>query len=521
VGQSLLKRMLSIAHVTPRQWARAADPGIRGMDQTFARLGQLANTQALDRVVSLEAYQRQMFRRYLDRNSRFVDFDIMDMDCGEISVALDTYAEEATQRNFATKRVTWAVSKDPTIQKEADAMIQATGLENFAFGICRALAKYGEILVYLRKSKEKGVYRFILLHPSLAEPELEQGKLIGWRAPQLAEIFPVGVNGLYPASDFVHFRIPDFSASQIEGKSMLDPAIKPWRILDMLEITVQIFRLNRSIDRRVFKVDVGSAATLYDQMRLVQEYMKFVKGRSVIDPATGEFKIAVDPNNVLEDIFWPTKEGNNSSVEYIKAEGNVGEILDLQYFRNKLRVATRLPKGFFDENDSSGWDKGRYLMFQDVRFARVIERLQLAFCAGVKQMVLRHVTMKGLFPNGIPKFEIMTEVASQVYVKQVLDNLRESADAISAVSDFADVAGWNKAEWIKWLTSAFMQIPSDIMQKLALAPDQNLGVGVVQTLLSGMEGIASDKQLAELSRRLEKIRDRLAGSIAQDLTEEA
>jgi hypothetical protein len=75
---------------------------------------------------------------------------------------------------------------------------------------------------------------------------------------------------------------------------------------------------------------------------------------------------------------------------------NLGEIDDAVYFRNKLFTALNFPKNYFSNEDPTA--TRITLSAQDVKFARMIERLQGYMEDGMWEIAARHLRMRG-FPE--------------------------------------------------------------------------------------------------------------------------
>jgi intein/homing endonuclease len=78
----------------------------------------------------------------------------------------------------------------------------------------------------------------------------------------------------------------------------------------------------------------------------------------------------------------------------------LGEIDDAVYFRNKLFVSLNFPKNYFSGEDINITKVS--LSSQDVKFARMIERLQSAFEDGLYEIADRHLTLRG-YPQELYK----------------------------------------------------------------------------------------------------------------------
>jgi len=79
-----------------------------------------------------------------------------------------------------------------------------------------------------------------------------------------------------------------------------------------------------------------------------------------------------------EDEFWPVKEGTNSKVENIPGIGNIGEMIDIDHFRDKFFGSFRAPKAYFgyegDINCFTGDTKVSLLDGTEVRLSDLVGR---------------------------------------------------------------------------------------------------------------------------------------------------
>ena len=84
-----------------------------------------------------------------------------------------------------------------------------------------------------------------------------------------------------------HFRLINDSLFLPYGVSWLNKVRRHWRILSMMEDGMLLYRLERSIERRVYKVNVGLIDDA-DVPAFLQEFMNGVKRAPIIDPQTGQ-----------------------------------------------------------------------------------------------------------------------------------------------------------------------------------------------------------------------------------------
>ena len=83
-----------------------------------------------------------------------------------------------------------------------------------------------------------------------------------------------------------HFRILGNDKYAPYGTSILEPARRIWRQLTLMEDAMMAYRVVRSSERRVFKIDVG-AIPPQDVEQYMEKIVTQLKRHSVIDHTTG------------------------------------------------------------------------------------------------------------------------------------------------------------------------------------------------------------------------------------------
>ena len=133
-------------------------------------------------------------------------------------------------------------------------------------------------------------------------------------------------------------------------------------MLSMMEDMMLIYRLDRSIERRVFKINVG-AIDEQDVQAYVQEIANNFKRKPIIDPLTGQIDLRKSFMNVTEDFFIPTRDDNASSpIETLQGAQNLTAMDDIKFVQNKVLTALRIPRTFLNFEENSGDGKNLALM---------------------------------------------------------------------------------------------------------------------------------------------------------------
>lgn len=155
----------------------------------------------------------------------------------------------------------------------------------------------------------------------------------------------------------------------------------------------------RAPERRVFYIDVGQLAPFRAEAFIERMKDQFRK-KKVATGKGGAGANAVEERwhapAADEDYWLPIRPNSNTRIETLPGAQNLGEIDDALYFRNKLLTALGLPKNFFANDDPQA--TRITLSAQDVRFARMIERLQQHIEDGLLAIAERHLILRG-FPE--------------------------------------------------------------------------------------------------------------------------
>lgn len=183
------------------------------------------------------------------------------------------------------------------------------------------------------------------------------------------------------------------------GVSLIEPARGPAHQLRLMEDSMVVYRLTRAPERRVFYIDVqqlppGKAEGFVERMKDAFRKKKTSKMGSVDGASTVEERWHAPAAD--EDIWIPTRPTSNTRIETLPGAENLGEIDDTVYFRNKLYIALNFPKNYFNNDDVQATRIS--LSAQDIKFARMIERLQSHIEDTFWELCDRHLRLRG-FPE--------------------------------------------------------------------------------------------------------------------------
>ncbi len=173
--------------------------------------------------------------------------------------------------------------------------------------------------------------------------------------------------------EVAHFRLLSDTNFLPYGKAMVEGGRRVWKQLQLMEDAMLIHRIMRAPDKRKVLVDIGNIPPneIDTHMQRIIDRMKKVP---LVDPKTGDYNLRYNMMNITEDFYLPVR-GKDSGTDITNLPGlQFNAIEDIEYLRNKLMAAFKVPKSFLGyEEDNSGKAS---LAAQDVRFARTIERIQ-------------------------------------------------------------------------------------------------------------------------------------------------
>lgn len=178
--------------------------------------------------------------------------------------------------------------------------------------------------------------------------------------------------------------------------SFLHAAIKPFNQLRMVEDSLVIYRMARAPERRIFKIDVGNMPPQKAEQYVNMMAMKHKKSFSY-DSATGDLKDETRNLAMLEDYFFPVREGGRGTdVSTLPAGQNLGEIEDVRYMQKNLYRALRVPVSRLDEGSTFNTGRSVEILREEQKFSKFIHRLRIRFSALFTDILKKHLILKNI-----------------------------------------------------------------------------------------------------------------------------
>jgi hypothetical protein len=170
-----------------------------------------------------------------------------------------------------------------------------------------------------------------------------------------------------------------------------------------MEDMMFIYRLERSIERRVYKIYVGAIDDA-DVQAYVEQVANQFKRTPIIDPMTGQVDLRKNFLDVSADYVIPVRNGQDpTSIETLQSAQNITSMDDIEYMQNKIFAGLRIPKTFLNFQEAQG--KGQNLSLMDIRLSRSVNTVQQAFIMELTKIAILHLFLLG-FEDDLDNFSL-------------------------------------------------------------------------------------------------------------------
>ncbi len=372
------------------------------------------------------------------------DADLMDS-FPEIGAALDIISEECSVLSSKGQIIN-VYSKSDRIKSVLEELFtNRLDLQITAPMIIRAMCKYGNQFMLLNIDNKLGITGWRQL-PVFNVERLENGvenqfSIVGSHTNDNAKDMTTkfiwqdenNAQTAFRNWQIGHFRLLTDSLYLPYGVSYLNKARRHWRMLSLMEDMMLIYRLERSIERRVYKIYVGAIDDA-DVKAYVEDIANNFKRTPIIDPLTGQVDLRKNLLSVDQDIFIPVRDPNAPTpIDTLSAAQNLTAMDDIKFVQNKVLTALRIPKSFLNFEETTG--DGKNLSLMDIRFTRTVNRIQQAFLMELTKIASIHLYILG-FTDELTNFSLSMNNPSTQAEQLEIDNIQKKVTAIrDAVSD--------------------------------------------------------------------------------------
>ena len=408
--------------------------------------GELENNSLMARYnriyttspTSLYGYQSSFNYQTL-RTQLYSEYDAMDTDA-IIASALDILSEESTLKNDMGE-VLHIRSNDENIQKILyNLFYDVLNVEfNLSWWI-RNMCKYGDFFLKLEASEKYGVYNVI----PFAAFNIERQEHYDPENPTAVR-FRYDPDGL-AADTYGYFKTPNqhdaksiyFDNYEVAhfrlltdvnflpyGRSYIEPARKLFKQYTLMEDAMLVHRIVRAPEKRIFYMNVGGIPPA-EVENFMQKAISKMKRTPYIDQQTGEYNLKYNMQNLMEDFYIPMR-GNDTSTKIETLGGlQYDGITDVNYLRDKLFAALRIPKAFLGYDEKL---QGKAtLAAEDIRFGRTVEKIQRIMVSELYKIAFVHLYIQGYRDESLTNFELSLTTPSIIYDQERIMLLKEKME---------------------------------------------------------------------------------------------
>jgi len=192
--------------------------------------------------------------------------------------------------------------------------------------------------------------------------------------------------------------VPSGLVDQNKGHvlSYLHKAIKPVNQLRMIEDALVIYRISRAPERRIFYIDVGNLPKQKAEQYL-KDVMNRYRNKLVYDASTGEIRDDRNQMSMLEDFWLPRREGGRGTeITTLPGGSNLGEIDDIQYFKNKLFRSLNVPVSRMEAEGGFSLGRSTEITRDELKFTKFVQRMRKKFTPLFTDILKTQLILKGV-----------------------------------------------------------------------------------------------------------------------------
>lgn len=412
----------------------------------------------------------QQYMNLSDVKMMYRDADLMD-GFPELGACLDIVSEECTYTPKSGFMVNVNSKSDRIKSILQDLLVNRLQIAMTLPMVCRSTVKYGNTFMLLDIDINNGVqgwkqlpvyeveryenmtddnpYHSYFQNPNDTNLDKDGKTRFVW----------VGQNEFTPYWNWqiAHFRLLYDSMYLPYGVSFLNKARRHFRMLSMMEDAMLMYRLERAVERRVFKINVA-AIDEDDVTSYIEEVANEFKRTPIVDPLTGQIDLRRNILGQMEDFFIPVRDPSEPNpIETLPAAQNLTALDDIKYVQNKICTALRVPKSFLNFEDSAG--DGKNLSLMDVRFMRTVNRIQQTLLLELNKICIIHLAFLG-FTDDLTNFTLtMNNPSSQAEMLELENLAKKITTAKDAITDngngiplysvtraWKEILGWSEKE---------------------------------------------------------------------------
>ena len=352
-------------------------------------------------------------------NNRNELYNMIDSMCedGTISAVVETYAEDATERNDYGN-IVWAESEDKEIVQYVTFLLDSMNVNKNIFKWVYALCKYGDVYLRLyrdseyndvlfgdkkplneeikindyKKSDHYALYMEMVSNPAEMFELTRFGKTIGYiKAPISGGVLKQDILTqymnftynfmkedveVYPATEFVHAALEDDVSREEETVNIFldkdamenNKANGTYKVRRGNSLLTNTFRIWRELNllqssvllNRLTKSSIVRMINIEvgdmpkeDVTKVLMDVKRLIEQKTAINKGTG-MQEYTNPGPIENNVYVPVHGGvGQITTSQIGGDVDVKSLADLEYYQNLLYGSLRTPKQYFSQTNDS------------------------------------------------------------------------------------------------------------------------------------------------------------------------
>ena len=422
---SRLRRLFSTNVIVRNVGGRKLKVSDTSRTQSISKNNLVDRYQKIFTGAGLSGYSDALLTKSM-RLNLFKDYESMDSDA-IISSALDIYADESTMKSEYGEVLQINTDNEQIKEILHNLFYDIVNIEFNLWPWIRNMCKYGDFFLKLEINEKYGITNVVPLSVydvsrleglDPENPEYVKYLIEATTSEHRFKAQDSSTKEELENYEVAHFRLLSDSNYLPYGKSQIEGARKIYKQLTLMEDAMLIHRIMRAPEKRVFKLDIGNIPPA-EVDNYMQQVISKMKKAPVVDETTGDYNLKYNMQNITEDFFLPVR-GGDSGTSIDSLPGLTYEATeDIEYLKNKLLSALRIPKAFlgFDEQIGSK----ATLAAEDVRFARTIERIQRITISELTKIAIVHLYSQGYEDSDLVNFELELTNPSTIYEQEKIE----------------------------------------------------------------------------------------------------
>ena len=394
-----------------------------------------------------------------------------------IQAAIELYADDATQVDTKSEKIIGVYSDDKTLQQDLNDFLESINIESSVWNWAYAVAQYGDFFIKLHVDEtDNSIHVDDSIDPASVIDLFEQGQRVGFAEEDTSDYKNLkhksNPNGLdliiYSPDRFVHFMIKKSSKydsleipiqdetdengdplvrkfTVVRGVSMIEGVRSIYRILQLLEDSLLAARVAKAEFVRVFNIEVGDS-TPKQTTETVNTVKNLFDSKATFDTRSGTYVSNKAYRPIGDPIFNPTRNGKGAVThENIGGDFQVRDIVDIDYFKNKLFSGLKIPKALLGYEESLPGGLGDNTLTRlDIRYSRSVKRVQNALIVGVKDLCNIWLRLNGR-ESDTSNFKVVLQAPSTA---EELGRLTEFSTKMGTISEIVSTLSNTYGEYI-------------------------------------------------------------------------